>query len=91
MEDITKEHWKSFGRCYYCRYDYETVESKAALDMYDNMREIIKQFNSESGISSSNNIEFGNFKLSAANEFSYTDPIDGSVNDKQGLRFFSRT
>ncbi len=87
VEDITKEHWKSFGRCYYCRYDYETVESKAALDMYDNMREIIKQFNSESGISSSNNIEFGNFKLSVANEFSYTDPIDGSVNDKQGLRF----
>eukprot|EP00944_MAST-04C_sp_MAST-4C-sp1_P006215 g6215.t1 len=87
VEDITKEHWRSFGRCYYCRYDYETVESKAALDMYDNMREIIKQFNSESGISSSNNIEFGNFKLSVANEFSYTDPIDGSVNDKQGLRF----
>ena len=63
------------------------MESKAALDMYDNMREIIKQFNSENGISVSNNIEYGNFKLSEANEFSYTDPIDGSVNDKQGLRF----
>lgn len=87
VEAITKAHWETFGRCYYCRYDYETVEAKAARDMYDNMRKIIYQFNSDAGIATDNNIDFGAFTLKTANEFSYTDPIDGSVNDKQGLRF----
>eukprot|EP00878_Enallax_costatus_P038646 GHUV01044042.1.p1 GENE.GHUV01044042.1~~GHUV01044042.1.p1 ORF type:complete len:130 (-),score=48.35 GHUV01044042.1:19-408(-) len=31
--------------------------------------------------------KFGNFELAMADDFEYTDPIDGSVAKKQGLRF----
>ena len=56
--------------------------------MYDNMRKIIDQFNSDAGIAADNNIDFGAFTLKTANEFSYTDPIDGSVNDQTRFTFY---
>merc|ERR1719152_832655 len=31
--------------------------------------------------------KFGDFELAFADDFEYTDPIDGSVASKQGLRF----
>ncbi len=31
--------------------------------------------------------KFGAYELAAADDFEYTDPIDGSVASKQGLRF----
>jgi phosphoglucomutase len=31
--------------------------------------------------------KFGAFELATADDFEYTDPIDGSVAKKQGLRF----
>ncbi|KAF1779950.1 Nucleotide-diphospho-sugar transferase [Phytophthora cactorum] len=30
VEDIVRDHWKKFGRNYYCRYDYENVDKAAA-------------------------------------------------------------
>lgn len=30
---------------------------------------------------------FGDYELETADEFSFTDPVDGSVASKQGLRF----
>lgn len=29
----------------------------------------------------------GGYKLAEADEFRYVDPVDGSISDKQGLRF----
>lgn len=31
--------------------------------------------------------KFGNYELELADDFSFTDPVDGSVASKQGLRF----
>lgn len=30
VEDIVKAHWKTYGRNYFSRYDYEEVDAKAA-------------------------------------------------------------
>ena len=30
VQDIVTNHWKKYGRHFYCRYDYEAVESDAA-------------------------------------------------------------
>jgi len=30
VKDIVKQHWEKYGRHFYCRYDYEAVESDAA-------------------------------------------------------------
>eukprot|EP00884_Botryococcus_braunii_P000919 jgi/Botrbrau1/10828/Bobra.0025s0007.1 len=65
------------GRC--SRYDYEGVESDAADKMVEHLREVIK--NTPPGT------KLGDFVLSEADEYTYTDPIDGSVAANQGLRF----
>ena len=36
--DFFQDHWKTYGRNYYSRYDYEGVEKKGANDMFDHMR-----------------------------------------------------
>lgn len=83
VKDIVMNHWVKYGRHFYCRYDYEAVESDAANEMMDLIRSnlIGADFSSltedDSGI-----------KLVGAEEFSYTDPVDGSVTDKQGLILF---
>lgn len=61
------------------RYDYENCKSEDAEKMMSHIREVIS--------SSPPGTKFGNFKLAMADDFEYTDPIDGSVAKKQGLRF----
>lgn len=55
------------------------MESDAANNMMDHLRKV--QADSEPGD------KFGNLELETADDFSYTDPVDGSVASKQGLRF----
>lgn len=79
VEDIAAEFWTTYGRNFFSRYDYEAVESEKADAMMNHVREVIK--NSPPGT------KFGAFELQLADDFSYTDPIDGSVAKGQGLRF----
>jgi phosphoglucomutase len=77
VEDIVTKHWSKYGRNYYCRYDYEGVESAQAAAMMDKMR---GEFESNTGKS------VGRFKIAKCDDFTYTDPVDGSVATKQGVR-----
>jgi len=77
--DVAREHWKEFGRNFFMRYDYENCDSESANKMMDHVRGIIANTKPNSKI--------GDFTVSVADDFSYTDPIDGSVATKQGLRF----
>lgn len=61
------------------RYDYEECDSQAAENMMNHVRQVIA--------SSPPGTKFGAFELALADDFEYTDPIDGSVAKKQGLRF----
>jgi hypothetical protein len=63
----------------YSRYDYEECDSQAAENMMNHVRQVIA--------SSPPGTKFGAFELALADDFEYTDPIDGSVAKKQGLRF----
>ena len=77
VRDIVKNHWKKYGRHFYCRYDYEGVDSDAANSVMDLIRsEYIgaELSDDEPGI-----------KLVGGEEFAYTDPVDGSHTSKQGL------
>jgi len=38
VKDIVMNHWVKYGRHFYCRYDYEAVESDAANEMMDLIR-----------------------------------------------------
>jgi phosphoglucomutase len=77
VEEIVFEHWQSFGRDIYCRHDYEAVELDIANSIFENL---IEQLPSLVGKS------FGEYTIKYADEFSYTDPIDNSVSNNQGIR-----
>jgi phosphoglucomutase len=77
VQQIVTSHWKTFGRNYYTRYDYEEVPSDAANGVMDHLR---GQQPSQPGQTVAGR------KIAAADDFSYLDPIDGSTSAHQGLR-----
>lgn len=80
VKDIVTQHWGKYGRHFYCRYDYEAVESDAANKVMDLIRDSFVNGDLTSVTSSDSGI-----KLMNAVEFGYTDPVDGSETSKQGL------
>ncbi|XP_010442688.1 PREDICTED: phosphoglucomutase, chloroplastic [Camelina sativa] len=79
VADVVKEYWATYGRNFFSRYDYEECESEGANKMIEYLRDIVST--SKAGES------YGNYVLQFADDFSYTDPVDGSVASKQGVRF----
>ena len=77
VEQIVTEHWAEYGRCYYSRHDYENVDAAAAEGLMDHLRQ---QFDSLTGG------DLQGRKVRLADDFTYTDPIDGSVSKNQGVR-----
>ncbi len=77
VEDIVIDHWQTYGRDIYCRHDYEAVDMDIANAIVDNLR---KQLPSLAGKS------FAEYTVKYADEFSYTDPVDDSVSNNQGIR-----
>jgi phosphoglucomutase len=79
VADIVKAHWQQFGRNYYSRYDYEEVDAKGAGEMMKHLLELQKTLQKGSTLEG--------FTIDTVDEFSYTDPVDGSVSARQGIRF----
>jgi phosphoglucomutase len=80
VKDIVMKHWAKYGRHFYCRYDYEAVDAGAANDMMDLIRDSFVD-----GDVADVEDDGSGIKLVAAEEFGYTDPVDGSTASKQGL------
>jgi len=79
VKDIAVEHWNEFGRNYFCRYDYEGCDSDSANRMIEHLRGNVLPSATEGS-------KMGPFTVAKADDFEYTDPIDGSVASKQGIR-----
>ncbi|MEM7062766.1 MAG: alpha-D-glucose phosphate-specific phosphoglucomutase [Cyanobacteria bacterium P01_B01_bin.77] len=77
VEDIVKEHWATYGRNYYSRHDFEGVDKTAANGLMDGLRAQLPTLKSK---------QLGSYTVDYADDFSYTDPIDNSVSQKQGIR-----
>lgn len=80
VKDIVSKHWTKYGRHFYCRYDYEGVDSDSA----NRMMELIRT-NLVLGDVTCVNADDPKVILESAEEFSYTDPVDGSIASNQGL------
>ena len=78
VQDIVEKHWKTYGRNYYGRYDYEGVEADAAKKMMAYLAEMVGKWPTDA---------FGSYTLDKADSFEYLDPIDGSLSKNQGMRF----
>ncbi|OIT23088.1 PREDICTED: phosphoglucomutase, chloroplastic [Nicotiana attenuata] len=79
VADVVTEHWATYGRNFFSRYDYEECESEGANKMIEYLRDLISK--SKAGD------KYGSYVLDFADDFTYTDPVDGSVASKQGVRF----
>ena len=74
---IVREHWRQFGRNVYSRHDYEGIETERADRLFAELRG--KLPNLPGG-------EISGMRIEAADDFAYTDPVDGSRSEKQGIR-----
>ena len=77
VADIVAGHWRQYGRNYYSRHDYEAIKNQPAEELMDALRERLPQLPGT---------RLDGLEVSYADDFSYTDPIDGSVSEHQGLR-----
>jgi len=77
VKSILTGHWKKFGRNYYSRHDYEGVDSAAATQVLQNVRD---QFTSLPGT------QMAGRRVASCDDFAYTDPVDGSISENQGVR-----
>ena len=77
VSEILSEHWQHFGRHFYTRHDYEGVDSSAAQELVEHLLNNLVNLTRQ---------QFGDYTIKLADEFSYTDPIDGSLSEHQGIR-----
>jgi phosphoglucomutase len=77
VAEIVHEHWRRFGRNFYTRHDYEGVDSAAAEGLMDHLRILLPELPGT---------RLGAFTVAYADDFEYTDPVDGSVSRNQGIR-----
>jgi phosphoglucomutase len=77
VEQILRGHWLRFGRNYYSRHDYEGVDSAAANGLMTHLRESLATLPGQT---------IAGAAIASADDFAYTDPVDGSVSSAQGIR-----
>ena len=77
VKDIMLDHWATYGRNYYSRHDYEGVDTADADALMTRLRGRLAELPAT---------EVGSLTVEAADEFSYHDPVDGSVSSGQGVR-----
>ena len=77
VKSIVEAHWAQFGRNYYSRHDYEAVDSDAANAMIEALRGRLDRLAGT---------DVNGMRVEMADDFSYHDPVDGSVSSNQGIR-----
>lgn len=77
VQEIAADHWATYGRNYYARHDYEGLSVEAATGLMDNLRAQLPTLPGR---------KLGSLSIRTADDFAYTDPVDGSVSKHQGIR-----
>ncbi|MES9991663.1 MAG: alpha-D-glucose phosphate-specific phosphoglucomutase [Candidatus Thiodiazotropha sp.] len=77
VEKIVTDHWKAFGRNYYTRYDYEAIDKEDAEALMSSLRDKLTQLPGQA---------LNGYSVEYADDFAYTDPVDGSRAEHQGIR-----
>jgi len=77
LEAITREHWAKYGRNVYSRHDFEAIPTDAANGVMKHLKDSFATLPGQT---------FGRYTVNFCDDFSYTDPVDGSVSTGQGIR-----
>ena len=77
VADIMAAHWRTFGRNYYSRHDFEALDTASAEGM---LADLASRLDGLAGV------EIEGMIVEKADSFSYVDPVDQSVSSGQGYR-----
>ncbi len=77
VAQITREHWRSYGRNFYTRHDYEGMDGAIAGEIMADLLARLPQLQGR---------RIGDHHITLSDEFSYTDPVDHSTSEHQGIR-----
>jgi len=77
VSQLVQDHWRQYGRSYYQRHDYEHLDLKTANEITGELRD---------RIASLAGTPMASTTVQMADDFQYTDPVDGSVSIRQGIR-----
>jgi phosphoglucomutase len=77
VAQIMQDHWQTYGRNYYSRHDYEAIDSDIANTLVADLRAKLADLQGQA---------VQGRTIANADDYSYTDPVDGSVSDHQGIR-----
>jgi phosphoglucomutase len=77
VEEVMQDHWRTYGRNYYARYDYEAVDAAGAQGLMQHLRDRLPSLAGK---------PLAGRTVTTADEFAYDDPVDGSHASQQGIR-----
>ncbi len=77
VEQLVRDHWAEYGRNYYCRHDYEAIDVEQANRFIEALRASLDSLSGKS---------FAGYRVQSCDDFSYVDPVDGSISEHQGVR-----
>ncbi len=75
--DIVHDHWRTYGRNYYTRHDYEAINADIANKLMADLKDRMATLAGE---------RFGAYEIAAADDFTYHDPVDWTTARGQGVR-----
>lgn len=76
-EAIVRSHWQQYGRDFFSRHDYEGLDSEKASKLFSLLNDALPDLAGR---------DVAGMRVAQADNFSYTDPVDGSVTSGQGVR-----
>src|ERR1700722_6642076 len=77
VADLAREHWRTYGRNYYPRHDFDEIDHAAADGLMNALRAKFATLPGQT---------FGGLTVETADDFAYHDPVDGSDTEAQGIR-----
>jgi phosphoglucomutase len=77
VASLVREHWATYGRNYYSRHDYEAIPVDVAEVLMQDLRAKLPGLSGQL---------LGARRVALADDFAYSDPVDGSVSARQGVR-----
>jgi phosphoglucomutase len=77
VESLVRGVWREHGRCVYSRHDYDGIATERANALMTELRAQLPRLGGQT---------IAGQRIAWADDFAYTDPVDGSVSQKQGVR-----
>jgi phosphoglucomutase len=77
VEALVRELWREHGRCVYSRHDYEGIPTSQADQLMAHLRQSLPTLAGQT---------VAGQRIAWADDFAYTDPVDGSRSERQGVR-----